>query len=224
MPNFSALAILFAKGKAMNSVEKVKKLCKERNVTLAKLERDLGFANAYIAGLKKGTIPDDRLVKIAKYFDVWFGELIGDDELKSMGLTEWSYKNIKPITTQALPMLGSIACGEPVFMGDSEISLYTEVGSDIKADFCLRCKGDSMINARINDGDIVFIRSDAPFVNGKIYAVAIDDEATLKRVYRTEDAVTLLAENPAYLPIIVKATDAKNIRIMGMAVAFQGNL
>lgn len=208
----------------MNSVEKVKKLCKERNVTFAKLERDLGFANAYIAGLKKGTIPDDRLIKIAKYFDVWFGELLGDEELESMGMTEWSYKNIKPITTQTLPMLGSIACGEPVLMDGSEISLYTEVGSDIKADFCLRCKGDSMINARINDGDIVFIKSDVPFVNGKIYAVAIDDEATLKRVYKNDGTVTLLAENPAYAPIVVTESDAKNIRIMGMAVAFQGNI
>lgn len=209
----------------MNSVEKVKAMCKERGIPIAKLERDLGFGNAYIARLKKGTIPTERLVKIANYFEVYIGELLDDTELESMGYHSIGETvNILPIETQTMPMLGSIACGEPIFMDGSEEQVLIRAGSPIKADFCLRCKGDSMVNARIQDGDIVFIKSDVPFINGKIYAVAIDDEATLKRVYKNDGTVTLLAENPAYAPIVVTEADAKNIRIMGLAVAFNSDI
>lgn len=207
----------------MNSVEKVKTLCKERDIPIAKLERDLGFSNAYIARLKKGTIPTDRLMKIANYFDVYIGELFGDED----GGFELGYfdnrhaKNTMPLTTQSIPMLGEIACGEPILMDDSHAELYSGIGMSVKADFCLKCKGDSMVNARIHDGDIVFIKKDEPVEDGQIYAVAIDDEATLKRVYRSENTVTLVAENPAYAPIVVTGADAKNVRILGKAVAFQ---
>lgn len=54
----------------MNTVERIKSICKERKIAISQLEKDLGFGNAYIAGLKKGTVPDDRLGKIAEYLDV----------------------------------------------------------------------------------------------------------------------------------------------------------
>ena len=132
-----------------------------------------------------------------------------------------SIPNTMLLTTQSIPMLGEIACGEPILMDDSHAELYSGIGMSVKADFCLKCKGDSMVNARIHDGDIVFIKKDEPIEDGQIYAVAIDDEATLKRVYRSENTVTLVAENPAYAPIVVTGADAKNVRILGKAVAFQ---
>ena len=54
----------------MNSVERVKKLCKKNKIPISKLERDLGFSNGYIGQLRKGVFPDDRLAKIADYFGV----------------------------------------------------------------------------------------------------------------------------------------------------------
>lgn len=54
----------------MNTVERVKSICKERKIPISKLERDLNFGNAYIAGLKKGSIPDDRLRLIAEYLEL----------------------------------------------------------------------------------------------------------------------------------------------------------
>lgn len=54
----------------MNTVERIKSICKERRIPISKLEKDLGFGNAYISGLKKGTVPDDRLRKIAEYLDL----------------------------------------------------------------------------------------------------------------------------------------------------------
>ena len=54
----------------MNTVEFVKKICKERKIPISRLERDLGFSNGYIGQLKKGTFPDDRLVAISKYLEI----------------------------------------------------------------------------------------------------------------------------------------------------------
>ena len=75
--------------------------------------------------------------------------------------------------------------------------------TDVHADFALRCKGDSMINARIFDGDIVYIRKQNSVENGEIAAVLIDgveseSEATLKRFFRENDKIRLSAENPMY--------------------------
>lgn len=96
------------------------------------------------------------------------------------------YDNIMPITTKKLPLLGEIACGEPIYANEDRES-YVEVGTDIKADVCLKAKGDSMINARIHDGDIVFIREQPVVENGEIAAVIIGNEATLKRVEYLKD-------------------------------------
>ena len=54
----------------MDTVERIKELCKERGIAISRLEKDLGFANGYFGGLKKGSLPADRLQKVADYFDV----------------------------------------------------------------------------------------------------------------------------------------------------------
>ena len=133
--------------------------------------------------------------------------------------------NIFPITTHELPVLGEIACGVPKFANEDRGS-YVDAGTDVKADFCLKAKGDSMINARIMDGDIVFIRQQPEVENGEIAAVAIDDEATLKRFYRDEETgtITLVAENPAYVPMVFTAENQKNVYILGKAIAFQSDV
>lgn len=76
-----------------------------------------------------------------------------------------------------------------------------DMDESVHADFCLRCKGDSMINARIFDGDIVYIRQQDDVENGEIAAVVIDGEATLKRVYKYPNRLELRAENPTF-PVI----------------------
>jgi repressor LexA len=81
-----------------------------------------------------------------------------------------------------------------------------------------------MKNARILDGDIVFIRQQPDVENGQIAAVSINDDATLKRVYKYKDHIALHAENPEYPPIIVDCNDMNNIRILGKAIAFQSTV
>ena len=95
----------------------------------------------------------------------------------------------------------------------------------IDADFCLIAKGDSMIGARIMDGDIVFIKQ-AAYENGDIVAVGKDEEAILRRYYKDNDSgiVTLLAENPAYAPMVYDKLEVKNLLFLGKAVAIQSKL
>jgi repressor LexA len=84
--------------------------------------------------------------------------------------------------------------------------------------------GDSMINARIHNGDIVFVRKQSTVENGDIAVVIIDDEATLKRVYIKPHSLVLMPENTSYEPIVVNPTEHNEIRILGKAIAFQSDI
>ena len=132
----------------------------------------------------------------------------------------FSEYGIRPIQLKKFPLLGKIACGEPIYASEN-YETFIETSSDIKADFCLTAKGDSMINARIFDGDIVFIKQQPNVENGEIAAIIIDDEATLKRVYKHENRIELRPENPTYKSMNYENEDMNKVRILGKAVAFQ---
>lgn len=135
------------------------------------------------------------------------------------------FNNIKPIQLKRFPLLGDIACGEPIF-ADEDKESFIMADMDIQADFCLTAKGDSMINARINNGDIVFIKKMSMVENGDIAAVIIDNEATLKRVYYypEKNKLMLVAENPAFEPLVYINEELDTIHILGKAVYFMSAL
>lgn len=134
-------------------------------------------------------------------------------------------QNLFPIEVKRFPLLGNVACGTPIF-ADEEKELYVEAGANIPADFCLKAKGDSMIGARICDGDIVFIHQQEMVEDGEIAVVLIEDEATLKRVQYNPEANELLlfAENPQYKTMRFSGEELNHIRILGRAVAFQSDI
>ena len=132
--------------------------------------------------------------------------------------------NIIPMPeTRKNPLVGTIACGEPI-LAEENIEEYVSIPKDLAGDFALRCKGDSMINARIFDGDIVYIRSQDTVENGEIAAVLIDNEATLKRVKLYDDHITLEPENPMYKPLSYWGEEMNEVRILGKAVAFTSTI
>ena len=118
-----------------------------------------------------------------------------------------------------VPLIGSIACGAPI-LAEEHIEEYVDIPKHVRADFALTCKGDSMINARIFDGDIVYVRQQATVDNGQIAAVLIDGEATLKRVRLFDDHISLEPENPQYRPLVYWNEEMNNVQILGKAVAF----
>lgn len=128
--------------------------------------------------------------------------------------------NITPLPPMnVIPLIGNIACGEPNLASEDGQETVT-APEYVHADFALRCKGDSMINARIYDGDIVYIRRQPDVENGEIAAVRINDEATLKRVYKRTGYILLQPENPAYEPLILTPEEMETVQIIGKAVAF----
>lgn len=128
--------------------------------------------------------------------------------------------NIIPLPKmKKIPLLGTIACGEPI-LATENIEALINADENLNADFALRCKGDSMINARIFDGDIVYIREQPDVEDGEIAAVLIGEEATLKRVYKYPSKVVLRPENPLYDDMIYSKEEMNEIRILGKAVAF----
>ena len=129
-------------------------------------------------------------------------------------------ENIIPMPEmRKIPLVGTIACGTPI-LADQNIEEYVSIPKNIAADFALTCKGDSMINARIFDGDVVYIRQQQTVENGEIAAVLIDNEATLKRVQLFDDHIILQPENPMYKPLVFWGEEMNTVRILGKAVAF----
>ena len=169
----------------------------------------------------------DTLERIADYFNVDMDFLLGmsDYQNKHQWLASVSSEsgipaNIIPMPTMnKIPLIGSIACGAPI-LAEEHIDDYVDIPNHINANFALTCKGDSMINARIFDGDIVYIRQQDTVDNGQIAAVLIDGEATLKRVRLFEDHISLEPENPQYRPLVYWGEEMNSVRILGKAVAF----
>lgn len=167
-------------------------------------------------------ITQSTIAAFAKALKVTPSVIMGWEE-NNENNTAPDYSNIKGIMPlpemRKVPLLGAIACGEPIYREEDE---WISLPNDIKADFCLRCQGDSMIDARINDGDIVFIKACPEVENGQIAAVSIDNEVTLKRVfyYPEKNKLVLYPENKAYEPFVYMNEELNDIRILGKAVVF----
>jgi len=124
-----------------------------------------------------------------------------------------------------VPILGGVACGEPIY-NPSDSSEYATIEESVACDFALIAQGDSMTGDRIHSGDIVFIRKQDSVRDGEIAAVALDDELTLKRVRRIMGPggriafTQLLPSNPAYDPIEIGGEEeTRCVNILGKAVA-----
>jgi len=203
----------------------IKKRREELGMSQEELAKKTGYSSrSMIAKIEAGKIDlyQSKVREIASALEMSVGNLMGWEDNES-DKSEKLPDNIYPIRQKKLRLLGEIACGEPIFCNEERES-YVIAGTDIDADFCLKAKGDSMINARILDGDIVFIREQSTVDNGDIAAVIIEDEATLKRIYFDGTTFTLIAENPKYPPMVFSGETLNHVRILGKAIAFQSDV
>ena len=162
----------------------------------------------------------ETLENIADYFNVDMDFLLGKTDIVNRILGADLPSNIIPMPEmRKIPLIGSIACGAPI-LAEEHIEEYIDIPRHIHADFALTCKGDSMINARIFDGDVVYIRQQKTVENGEIAAVLIDNEATLKRIRLFDDHIALEPENPQYRSLTYWGEEMNTIHILGKAVAF----
>lgn len=189
---------------------------KELGLTLAQIADAMGVTEATVQRWESGNIKSIRYEKIGKLAEVLKispAILMGWDDASNPNIP----KNISPLPRmKQWKVLGGTACGEPIFRELEDETVLAP--ADIDADFVFRCVGDSMINARIFDGDIVFVKS-GPVEDGQIGVVRIGEEYTLKRIYRGPDYLELRAENPMYPAKIIRG-EQENAEIVGRAVQF----
>ena len=202
--------------------EKIKKVRELKNIAQVDLANQVGISKQTLYKYENGiitNIPSNKIESIAKALEITPAYLMGWDDTQ-ITIDYSSIDNIIPVPNMVkVPLLGDIACGEPI-TAEENIETYLNMPEEIKGTFALRCKGDSMINARIFDGDIVFIREQPDVENGEIAAVLIDSEATLKRVFKYENRLELRAENPTFKPLSYEGEQLADIRILGKAVGF----
>lgn len=210
----------------MGMAERIKERRNFMGFTQEELGEKLGLQKSAIAKYENGRVENIKrsvIADMAKVLGCSPAYLMGwDNEEKFVSLN-----NTYQIELKRFPMLGKIACGKPTYTNEDRES-YVMAGADIKADFCLQASGDSMINARILDGDIVFIRKQDIVENGEIVAVVVnnDSEATLKRFYyyAEKSMVILKAENPAYEDMIFINEELNNFHVLGKVIAFQSDV
>ena len=200
----------------------LKALRKERKLTLEELAKRLGTSKQTIQRYENGIIanvPPEKIERLAEALSVTPAELMGWSEGKT------DADRIMPLSFKPVRLVGDIACGEPIY-AEEQYESFAVVGEDVDVDFCLKARGDSMIGARIYDGDIVFIKAQDTVDNGEIAAVIINDEATLKRVYYypNEEKLILSPENPRYAPLVYFKEELMGIKILGKAVYFQSKI
>ena len=194
----------------MHIGQKIKQLRKAHKLTQEELAKILDVKPTAVSAWELGRNKPlmDKLDMMAHYFGVPISYFFEENQIK---------RSKNHIHFVKLPIVGTISCGNGVIAYE-DIEGYEDVPSSWLNGgeyFFLRAKGDSMINARIMDGDLLLIRRQDDVENGDIAAVLIDGEAVLKRVYKTDDTIILQSENPMYKPIILNKNDMKDVRIIG---------
>ena len=209
--------------------ERLKNALEIRDISQSELSRKTGIGKSSISTYLTGEYEPKQknIYKMALALNVNEAWLMGAEVPMERQDTSASHiqnpiaANIIPLPAmKEWPVLGATACGKPLHRELLDETILAP--ADIKADIVFRCVGDSMINARIFDGDAVFVHLQPEVENGQIAVVRVGDEYTLKRVYVFDDYVELRAENPTVKTILLRGQELEpdNYEIVGLAVAF----
>lgn len=175
-----------------------------KGVTLEYIGDKIGVGKSTVRKYENGLIRIDhnRLSDIAKVLGIDVSLLYGDEV---------------QFETVDVPLYGEISCGDGSVIYEEVENYITTPKSWVSNDiyFYVTATGDSMVGAKVNEGDLLLIRQQPTVENGEIAAVVIDDEIVLKRVYRENGKFTLISENPKYPPITFNPEQDKHIRVLG---------
>lgn len=202
----------------MDLGEKIRLLRHQHGMTLEEVGDACGVGKSTVRKWESGQIANmrrDKIALVAKALGVTPAYLMGWDDSPALPTMP---ANIVPVKRHTVPLLGEIAAGQPIY-ADEEHDLCVAVDDDIRCDFALRVRGDSMIDAGIYDGDVVLVRQQEDVDDGQIAVVLIDDEATLKYLYHQPGGVQLVPANRRYSPWSYTGEAAAQVRILGLAVA-----
>ena len=202
--------------------DRIRQVRQEQDVTQQELADYIGVSKQAVYKYENNivtNIPTDKVDAIAKRLKVSPAYLMGWEE-KPQPAPRPIPKGFEPMPKmKKIPLVGSIACGTPI-LAQQNIDGHVDAPEDIRCEFALRCKGDSMIGAGIHDGDAVYIHIQPEVENGEIAAVRIGEEATLKRVYYDGTTLTLMPYNNAYAPMVYTGPQLEDVHIEGKAVGY----
>ena len=205
----------------MDFKDKIKFNREKLGYTLEELSKLVGVSAPTIQRYESGEIKNvrrDKISKLAKALNISPAYLMGWEDENSDPILENIPGIITPVKLKKIPILGTIACGKPI-LAEENYDGYFMIDENLPySDFVLRAKGDSMIDANIHEGDLVFFRKQNDVDNGTIAAVLIEDEATLKRVNKSNGTLILQPCNTNYNPIIINKSDNKKVLILGQMV------
>lgn len=205
--------------------DRIKKKRLALNLSQQELAEKVGYTSrSSINKIELGLVnlPQSKVQLLAQVLNTSVSYILwGKESDTTATVSEDDYEKygLRRVVKKKFPVLGEIACGEPIF-AEQDFESFIEADSDINADFCLIAKGDSMIGARIYDGDVVFIRKQPIVNNGQIAAVIVDGDATLKRwyYYPEKKQLVLNPENSVYAPLVYVGKELNTIRCLGLAV------
>lgn len=193
----------------------------ELQLTLEDVAKRVGVSPATISRWESGDIANmrrDRIAALAEALQISPAVIMGWDVDTTLppGVHKPQFKKV--------PMLGYAAAGQPLEDLNQDTPYY-DVDNKYDVDFCITVRGDSMIDANINDGDIVFIKSMPEVPNGKIACVETDNEKVcLKRFYKSGKTVSLASANSKYAPMFFTEDNCENIKVLGLAVLRQSEI
>ena len=206
--------------------ERLKSLRSEKGWSQQRLADELNLSKSSVNMYERGEREPgfETMEAIADTFNVDMDYLYGRTDVKIAEPIQFNAGTVPPgfeplPRMVKKPLIGDIACGEPI-TAEQNIADYVDVSESVHCDFCLRCHGDSMVDAGIRDNDVVYIRCQPEVEDGEIAAVRIGGEATLKRVYYDGQSLTLMPANSSYRPKTYSGPELENIRIEGKAVGF----
>lgn len=173
-------------------------------MTLEQLGNRIGVGKSTIRKYENGLIriSHERLEQIANALNVDVALLYGEEIAGDVA---------------DVPLYGSISCGNGSVIFETQEDYVASPKDWVKNGFhfYLTAQGDSMIGAKIHEGDLLLIQRTEVVENGEIAAVVVDNECVLKRVYKEDGSFTLVSENPNYKPIHFNPNTDLNIRIIG---------
>ena len=207
-----------------NFGDKLKQLRSYKGLTQDDLANIVKLSKQVISRYEKGyRSPDISIAKNwADALNIPVRYLVDDslDLISFLQNPQISKNNLIPLEKiKKIPVLGKIACGTPI-LAEQNIDGYILLPNGISADYALNCDGDSMVDAGIYDGDVVFIKEQPMVENGEIAAILIDGETTLKKVYKDKDKLSLIPANSKYAPLTFVKNEINMVSILGKATAY----
>ena len=220
--------------------ERIKKLAKERGITINSLESELGFSRGSLSKIDKNKPSVERLIKLAEFFNVQVDYLTGDSEYKTKKemFDAWDtmYNKDENLAEEVrkiekgirIPVLGNVAAGVPIEVMEDVLD-WEEIPEDMASKgehFGLKIKGDSM-SPRILEGDVVIVRSQSDANSGDIVIAKVNgDDVCCKKLIKYDNGINLISFNPMYEPMYFSAKDiqSKPVNIIGIVVELRGKI